>query len=164
MPGLLRSAVAMVTATVAGWSVSGVKPVVAGSAQTFPPALQPLVHSLRDVGYDVRFAPPPIAGAYGATNARKKIIWVAPISVEMGIARQTLIHEAVHAAQGCPSGRYEKIGWTVTLPRAVDRSIEGILYRKYPHKKFAVEREAFYMQSHPQAFAEISKALKDRCR
>ena len=133
-------------------------------AKDFPPDLQPLVRSLREVGYDVRFSKPPVAGAYGATSARRKIVWVAPISVEMGIARQTLIHEAVHAAQACPTGRYEPIGWSVTLPYAVDRSIEGILYRKYPHKRFTVEREAFFMQSHPQAFAEISKALKERCR
>ena len=138
--------------------------VQAAPAKDFPPDLQPLVRSLRQAGYDVRFAKPPVAGAYGATNARKKIIWVAPISVDMGIARQTLIHEAVHAAQGCPTGQYEPIGWSVTLPNAVDRSIEGILYRKYPHKKFPVEREAFFMQSHPQAFAEISKALRQRCR
>ena len=138
--------------------------VQAAPAKVFPPDLQPLVRSLRQAGYDVRFAKPPVAGAYGATDARKKIIWVAPISVEMGIARQTLIHEAVHAAQACPTGKYEPIGWSVTLPYAVDRSIEGILYRKYPHKRFPVEREAFFMQSHPNAFAEISKALKQRCR
>ena len=136
----------------------------AALAQDFPSDLLPLVRSLRKVGYDVRFAQPPVPGAYGATNARKKIVWVAPISVDMGIARQTLIHEAVHAAQGCPSGKYEPIGWSVTLPNAVDRTIEGILYRQYPHKKFPVEREAFFMQSHPQAFAEIAKALNSRCR
>ena len=160
---LLRSVGAVAAVTVTSSSIGGWAPAVADATQAFPAALQPLVSSLRAAGYDVRFAPPPVAGAYGATNARKKIIWVAPISVDMGIARQTLIHEAVHAAQGCPTGRYEPIGWTVTLPPAVDRTIEGILYRKYPHKKFPVEREAFYMQSHPQAFAEISKALKERC-
>lgn len=137
--------------------------MAAGTAQAFPLELQPLVQALRRAGYDVRFAQPPVAGAYGATNARQKIIWLAPITVEMGIARQTLIHEAVHAAQACPSGRYEPIGWTVSLPQSVDRTIEGILYRKYPRQQFLVEREAFAMQSHPQAIAEISRALKQRC-
>ena len=136
----------------------------ASSVSAFPADLRPLVRALQAAGYQVRFENPPIAGAYGATNARKKTIWLAPISVDLGIARQTLIHEAVHAAQGCPTGRYEQIGWSVTLPYAVDRSIEGILYRKYPHKRFPVEREAFFMQSHPQAFEEIAKALKQRCR
>ena len=145
-------------------SISSSTAAQASSVSAFPADLRPLVRALQAAGYQVRFENPPIAGAYGATNARKKTIWLAPISVDLGIARQTLIHEAVHAAQGCPTGRYEQIGWSVTLPYAVDRSIEGILYRKYPHKRFPVEREAFFMQSHPQAFEEIAKALKQRCR
>ena len=145
-------------------SISSSTAAQTSSVSAFPADLRPLVRALQAAGYQVRFENPPIAGAYGATNARKKTIWLAPISVDLGIARQTLIHEAVHAAQGCPTGRYEQIGWSVTLPYAVDRSIEGILYRKYPHKRFPVEREAFFMQSHPQAFEEIAKALKQRCR
>ena len=82
----------------------------------------------------------------------------------MGIARQTLIHEAVHAAQACPTGQYELIGWSITLPNAVDRSIEGNLYRSYSRKRFPVEREAFFMQSHPNAFGLIKEALSQRCR
>jgi hypothetical protein len=130
----------------------------------YPVSWQPLVQALQDAGYDFRFENPPLAGAYGATNSRTKIVWVAPISIDLGIGRQTLIHESVHAAQACPNGKFETIGWSLTVPNAVDRSIEGILYRQYPHKKFSVEREAFLMQSHPNAFDEVIKALKQRCR
>ena len=130
----------------------------------FPVDLVPLVNVLRDAGYTVHFSKPPLAGAYGATDARKKKIWLAPISVDMGIARQVLIHEAVHAAQACPNGIYEPIGWTVSLPKSVEVTIKEILYRKYRRKNIAVEKEAFYMQSHPQAFREISKALRERCQ
>ena len=126
----------------------------------FPQDLSPLVQILRKAGYQVYFAKPPISGAYGATNARTKKIWIAPISVDMGIARQTLIHEAVHAAQGCPNGRYEPIGWNVSLPKNIETTIKQILYQKYARKDYAVEKEAFYMQSHPQAFKKISEALK----
>ena len=129
-----------------------------------PADLVPLVNVLRDVGYSFHFSKPPLAGAYGATDARKKKIWLAPISVDMGIARQVLIHEAVHAAQACPSGTYEPIGWTVSLPKSVEVKIKGILYKSYRRKNFAAEKEAFYMQSHPQAFMEISKALRQRCQ
>ncbi len=129
-----------------------------------PADWMPLVRVLREVGYDFRFEKPPIDGAYGATNARKKILWVAPISVDMGIGRQTLIHEAVHAAQGCPKGKYVPIGWQLKLPVAVERAIEAILYREYPHSKFPIEREAFTMQSHPRAFAEIIQSLRKRCK
>lgn len=129
-----------------------------------PPSFMPLVQALRQAGYQFRFETPPIAGAYGATDSIKKIVWVAPISVDMGIASQTLIHEAVHAAQACPTGRYELIGWSINLPNSVDRSIEGILYRSYSRKRFPVEREAFFMQSHVNAVPMIIAALKERCR
>lgn len=136
----------------------------AQSLKRMPIEWNPLLIALKAAGYTVRFETTPVSGAYGATNVRKKIIWIAPISVELGIGRQTLVHEAVHAAQGCPSGKYEPIGWSVSLPRVVDREIEGILYRKYPHKKFPIEREAFFMQGHPDAFDIIIKALKERCK
>ena len=131
---------------------------------TLPVDLIPLVNVLRDAGYTVHFSKPPLVGAYGATDARKKKIWLAPISVDMGIARQVLIHEAVHAAQACPNGTYEPIGWTVSLPKSVEIKIKGILYKNYKRKNFDAEKEAFYMQSHPQAFMEISKALRQRCQ
>ena len=140
------------------------KPVKENNSSSFPDNLVPLVNVLRDVGYQVYFSNPPIAGAYGATNARQKKVWVAPISVDMGIARQVLIHEAVHAAQACPNGVYKPIGWNVSLPRSVELTIKQILFSKYRRKNFAVEREAFYMQSHPQAFNEVSKELIKRCK
>ena len=132
-------------------------------AKQLPQNLIPLVQILREAGYKVNFSKPPIPGAYGATNARKKKIWIAPISVDMGIARQTLIHEAVHAAQGCPNGKYEPIGWNVSIPKNVETTIKQILYQKYARKDYAVEKEAFYMQNHPEAIKKISAALKQRC-
>ena len=133
------------------------------SAPQWPADWLPLVKALQQAGYQVRFEKPPIQGAYGATNSRKKIIWVAPISVDLGIGRQTLIHEAVHGAQGCPTGKLQTIGWTTEMVNAVDREVAGILYRNYPHAKFDVEREAFAMQGNPRAFPLIIAALKERC-
>ena len=134
-------------------------------ATPIPDSFLPLIKDLRNAGFQFRYSNPPIQGAYGATNARTKVVWVAPISVDLGIGRQTLIHEAVHAAQSCPTRRYEPIGWVLPkLPKAVDREIAAILYRKYPHKQFQVEREAFFMQSHPNAFGLIKEALSQRCR
>ena len=134
------------------------------AAPQWPADLLPLVKALQQAGYQVRFEKPPIQGAYGATNSRKKIIWVAPISVDLGIGRQTLIHEAVHGAQGCPTGKLQTIGWTTEMVNAVDREVAGILYRNYAHAKFDVEREAFAMQGNPKAFPLIIAALKERCR
>ena len=134
------------------------------AAPQWPADWLPLVKALQQAGYQVRFEKPPIQGAYGATNSRKKIIWVAPISVDLGIGRQTLIHEAVHGAQGCPTGKLQTIGWITEMVNAVDREVAGILYRNYAHAKFDVEREAFAMQGNPKAFPLIIAALKERCR
>ena len=134
------------------------------AAPQWPADWLPLVKALQQAGYQVRFEKPPIQGAYGATNSRKKIIWVAPISVDLGIGRQTLIHEAVHGAQGCPTGKLQTIGWKTEMVNAVDREVAGILYRNYAHAKFDVEREAFAMQGNPKAFPLIIAALRERCR
>ena len=145
-------------------ALSLVVPSGALAAPQWPADLLPLVKALQQAGYQVRFEKPSVQGAYGATNARKKIIWVAPISVDLGIGRQTLIHEAVHGAQGCPTGKLQTIGWKTEMVNAVDREVAGILYRNYPHAKFDVEREAFAMQGNPRAFPLIIAALKERCR
>ena len=144
--------------------VCGVASLRVDAAPQWPADWLPLVKALQQAGYQVRFEKPPIQGAYGATNSRKKIIWVAPISVDLGIGRQTLIHEAVHGAQGCKTGKLETIGWPTSMVNAVDREVAGILYRNYAHAKFDVEREAFAMQGNPKAFPLIIAALKERCR
>ena len=146
------------------WVLSLALPAGSLAAPQWPADLLPLVRALQQAGYQVRFEKPPIQGAYGATNSRKKIIWVAPISVDLGIGRQTLIHEAVHGAQGCPTGKLQRIGWKTEMVNSVDREVAGILYRNYAHAKFDVEREAFAMQGNPNAFSWIIAALKERCR
>ena len=144
---------------------SGQVAAAPGSASdVWPSELRSLVAELKRVGYTINLSKPPIPGAYGATNTKKKIIWVEPITKELGIFRQTFLHEAVHAAQGCPSGRMRPIGWEITLNPAVQREIAGIMYRNYARNKFPLEREAFGMQGKPSAPALILQELKKRCR
>jgi hypothetical protein len=125
--------------------------------------LQPLVRELRRHGFSVQLAPPPRLETYGLFDARQRRLWVAPVAFELGIARQTLLHEAVHAAQSCPRGVLVPIGWTVTLPPVVNQEIGGILTTRYGHGNLAVEREAFALQGQPDAVAKIIAALKARC-
>ncbi|MFM8545988.1 MAG: hypothetical protein ACKOAP_13555 [Vulcanococcus sp.] len=132
--------------------------------QALPPELKPLLRALERARYAVFVAPPPIPGAYGSTDPKRKLIWVSPLAIEMGLARAALIHEAVHAAQACPKGKLTPIGWPTRLSTVVDREISGLLYRGYAHSKHELEREAFGMQGHPQAIPLIVKALKQRCR
>jgi len=134
------------------------------AAPAFPAELQPLLAALKRARYEVKLEQPPQQGAYGLTDSRKRRIWIAPISIELGIVRATLIHEAVHAAQGCPKGRLKPIGWSVDLERTIELEISGLLYRGYPRGSFEIEREAFSMQSHPRAIPMLITALEQRCR
>ena len=139
-------------------------PVAHAAPPAIPAELQPLLDALRRARYRVIFEKPPLQGAYGLTDTRKRHIWIAPISIELGIMRATLIHEAVHAAQGCPKGRLKPIGWSIDLEHKIEREISGLLYMNYRTVSFEVEREAFSMQSHPRAIPMLIAALDQRCR
>jgi hypothetical protein len=125
--------------------------------------LQDLVKALRSIDYNVRFEKTPIAGKYGLTNAKKKTIWVAPITIEMGIFRKTLIHEAVHAVQSCPSGKFMPIGWELSVSPVIEQSIKSNLYLNYPRKSHRIEKEAFLMQAQTNPIPMILEALETRC-
>ena len=73
--------------------------------------LIPLLDLLHNKGFKVYFQNPPKKGVYGLFNSKSKIIWISPISFELGIGRQTLLHEATHAAQSCPYGSLTPVGW-----------------------------------------------------
>ena len=125
--------------------------------------LSDLKQSLLKAGFKVKLEKPPMQGAYGLINIKKKTIWIAPITSEMGIFRATFVHEAVHAAQTCRTGKLQPIGWTLEVDDAVRLGIESILYRKYTSEKFDIEREAFFMQGQPDAITKIKKELTDHC-
>ncbi|MEB3233920.1 MAG: hypothetical protein VKM98_00695, partial [Cyanobacteriota bacterium] len=98
-----------------------------------PPLLQPLLNTLRHKGFVLRLAPPPLQGAYGLYQSKTRTLWVHPLAFELGIGVQTLLHEAVHAAQSCPTGTLSPIGWTLPLATVVRQEIEGITYTRYRH-------------------------------
>ena len=125
--------------------------------------LKLLITALDKADITVKFENPPMQGSYGIFNQKKKIIWIAPITLEMGIFRSTLIHEAVHAAQSCKSGMMEPIGWKLTADNTVETSIKSILYRNYPSEKHAIEREAFLMQGQTDAIEKIKEILTKYC-
>ena len=126
--------------------------------------LQDLIRALRSIDYDVRFKKTPIPGKYGLTNSKKKTIWVAPITIEMGIFRKTLIHEAVHAVQSCRSGKFVPIGWELSVSPVIEQSIKSNLYLNYPRKSHAIEKEAFLMQAQEKPITMILETLKTRCK
>ena len=128
-----------------------------------PPDLQPLVKALQRHGFRVQVAMPPQPGAYGQFDPRSRSLWISPLSLELGIGRQTFLHEAVHAVQSCPTGVVRPIGWSFPLDPAVERGINVTLYHNYPTNK-AVEREAFTVQGQADAVPLLLEALHRRCR
>ena len=125
--------------------------------------LQDLMKALRSINYNVRFEKTPITGKYGLTDAKNKTIWVAPITIEMGIFRKTLIHEAVHAVQSCQSGKFMPIGWELSVSPVIEQSIKSNLYLNYPRKSHIIEKEAFLMQAQEKPIPMILEAIKTRC-
>ena len=125
--------------------------------------LKRLGESLNRAGYKVIFEKPPKKESYGVINLRTKTIWIAPITVEMGIFRQTYIHESVHAAQACPTGKPQPIGWDLDVDPAVALAVKSILYKNYKSNQFDIEREAFLMQGQKDAINKVIKALEERC-
>ena len=49
------------------------------------------------------------------TFGKNKTLWISPITLPLGIARQTFLHEAVHAIQSCPTGTLTPLGLKVNL-------------------------------------------------
>lgn len=129
-----------------------------------PPELRPLARELLRHGFRLRFAIPPAPGAYGQYVPATRTLWVAPIAFDLGIGRQTFLHEAVHAVQSCPTGRLSPIGWKLSLDPVVNQEIRGILTQRYHHGSRLLEQEAFALQGQPDALARLRAALHSRCR
>ena len=118
---------------------------------------------MQRLGVEVRFAPPPRAGAYGLYETGPRRLWVAPVTEPLGILRQTFIHEVVHAVQACPNGRVSLLGVNTVVSPVVAQSIQVLLYTSYSHGATPVEREAFEIQGRADAVPLLLKQFKKRC-
>ena len=126
--------------------------------------LEPLLELLREKGFVVKFQKPPKKGVYGLFNSKNKILWVSPLSFELGIGRQTLLHEATHAAQSCLYDSLTPIGWKLPISPLIKKEIKSLLYNRYDNKKYIIENEAFTLQSQKNAVTLLSKAINQRCK
>ena len=125
--------------------------------------LQTLLMTLKRHGFAVVQQQPPGQTAYGLFQPDRKLLMIAPITHDLGIARHVLLHEAVHAAQSCPDGRMRLIGLPVTTSPAVASRIRYLLTNHYQQGAQVLEEEAFLIQSQPNAEALIVEALNQRC-
>ena len=102
---------------------------------------------LKNKGFHIKYEIPPKRGAFGLFHSKNKTIWISPISFELGIGRQTFLHEATHAAQSCPNGLLSPIGWTLPVNQSIKNEIQANLLRNYDINQYTIEKEAFYLQS-----------------
>ena len=101
---------------------------------------------------------------YGLFQSKNKTLWVSPIAFELGIGRQTLLHEATHVAQSCPYGSLRPIGWQLPISPLIKREIKSLLYNRYDSKKYILEKEAFTLQGQKNAVALLLEAINERCK
>ena len=126
--------------------------------------LETLLELLHKKGFTVKFQKPPKKGVYGLFQTEKKTLWVSPISFELGIGRQTLLHEATHAAQSCPYDSLTPIGWQLPISPLIKREIKSVLYNNYDNRKYIIEKEAFTLQGQKNAVALLFEAINQRCK
>ena len=124
--------------------------------------LEQLQRSLLRHGFTIEIRQPP-GQAYGRFIPAKKRLEISPLVPELGITRPVLLHEAVHAAQSCPHGSLTLIGVERPVDPAVASRIRYILRNHYKPNLATLEKEAFVIQSQPDAEQLIITALNQRC-
>ena len=130
---------------------------------SLPKELQPLIQEFIKKGFTIKVELPPLKGVYGLYRSSTKTLWVSPLTIPLGIARQTFLHEAVHAVQSCPDGVLSPIGWEAKVAPVVEREIGAILLRKYRAITRVLEKEAFFIQGQREGPDLILDELRKRC-
>ena len=130
---------------------------------SLPADVLPLKTELIRYGFKVRLEHHPQHNVYGLFDLKSRTLWVAPITIPLEIVRQAFLHEAVHAVQSCSLGRSSLLGVKASVAPVINQEISGILISRYGKFNRALEREAFLLQSQPDAVAILIRALRSRC-
>ena len=119
-----------------------------------------LKKQLEQAKFQVILDLPPQRGAYGLLKADSKKIWINPVVFDLGIAEQTLVHEAVHAAQVCKGkGKLSLLGL----------EIDPLIYAQPSFMHYAdadrkqLEREAYAVQTQSNRVELVLSLLKKYC-
>lgn len=131
-------------------------------AQTLAPSQQflDLKSQLEKYGFQVVIELPPKRGAYGLFSESRKKIWINPVVFDLNIAKPTLIHESVHAAQFCAgNGKIKALGLKIQ-PIANARR----LFLRYKDaRRQDLEREAYAVQTQSNSFELATNLLNKYC-
>ena len=126
--------------------------------------LLPLIDLLKKKGFNVNFETPPIQNVYGLFNPKNKTLWISPMSFYQGIGRQTILHEATHAAQSCPNGLLKPMNLELPISPFLNNEIQRILLNNYESNQYLIEKEAYSLQSQKNSVDILLKALNERCK
>ena len=124
--------------------------------------LRPLINLLKTKGFKIKFEIPPKKGVYGLFQNKSKTLWISPITFELGIGRQTILHEATHAAQSCPNKELTPIGYEFSLSPFIKNEIQAHLIRNYDINHYILEKEAFSLQGNKNGVNLLLKAINER--
>lgn len=131
-----------------------------GAAPKPSKAFQQLRQALVSNGVEVVLAPTPVRGSYGVYDAKARKIWVHPITFDLNIADPTLIHEAVHAAQGCAGkGEPQALGLEISAPA---QARPFFMPYQHPYRR-QIEAEAFAVQAAPDGFGRAIALVQKHC-
>ena len=123
------------------------------------PDFSSLQETLEQYGFQVKLELPPEPGAYGLLNSSSRTIWINPVVFELGIARPTLVHEAVHAAQTCAGGdKLSSLNLKITPPPMTRR-----YFLRYRASRRHLEAEAYTVQVQPDAVELAISLLHQHC-
>lgn len=120
-----------------------------------------LKNQLENFGFQVIIELPPKRGAYGLLEETHKKIWINPVVFELHIGTQTLIHEAVHAAQVCAGkGKIRTLGLDI---QPINYARPFFMRYTDVHRQ-ELEREAYAVQTQPNSFALAISLLQQHCK
>ena len=125
--------------------------------------LIPLLEVLKQKGFNVKFEIPPRKKVYGLFQIKSKTLWISPMTFYQGIEKQTILHEATHAAQSCPNGLLTPIDLKLPISPFLKKEIQRILLRNYDSNHYLIEKEAYYLQAQKDSINILLKVLKERC-
>lgn len=120
-----------------------------------------LKNQLERFGFQVIIELPPKRGAYGLLEVANKKIWINPVVFELHIGTQTLVHEAVHAAQVCAGkGKIKTLGLEV---QPINYARPFFMRYTNIHRQ-DLEREAYAVQTQRNSFELAISLLQQHCK
>lgn len=120
-----------------------------------------LQNQLKNYGFEVKIEATPVRGSYGLFNPKTKQVLIDPIVFSLGIAKPTLIHEAVHVAQYCKGkGEVKPLGLKISPPN-VTRPY--FMHYQDSNRRY-VEAEAYTVQSQENSLELVTSLISQHCK